>query len=200
MRLTAAQIQSWQKAKAGKLLPIVYLRGFAMAGSEIDDTTADPFNGFNVGSVLIRTGWTGDSARHIFESPVLRLTQPPYNYRLTFSDGVRGLSDDAKEEIRDWRDFLTDPKNEVGSPLNALIAIYRYYDIDSHLLGTGERMGMETYGWGLGRLIVDLLASSKADGVYVVAHSMGGLVARTFLQNERVLKTAATDALINGSA
>ena len=67
----------WQAAKKDLLLPIIYVRGFAMSQGEIDYTTADPFNGFNVGSVLVRTGWTGDAARHIFELPVLRLTQPP---------------------------------------------------------------------------------------------------------------------------
>jgi hypothetical protein len=87
MKLSAERVKEWQSAKADRLLPIVYLRGFAGGDGEIDETTADPFNGFNVGSVLTRTGWTGDAARHVFESPVLRLTQPPFNYRLTFSDG-----------------------------------------------------------------------------------------------------------------
>ena len=91
MKLDANRVRAWQAAKASQILPIIYLRGFAAGEGEIDDTTADPFNGFNVGSVLLRTGWTGDAARHVFESPVLRLTQPPFNYRLTFSDGVRGL-------------------------------------------------------------------------------------------------------------
>ena len=57
---------------------------------------------------------------------------------------------------------------------------------------------METYGWGLGRLVVDLLEATRAPGVYLVAHSMGGLVARTFLQNESVLDdthSAATDSI-----
>jgi hypothetical protein len=65
MKLSAERVREWQKAKADLLLPMVYLRGFALAAGEIDETTADPFNGFNVGSVLLRTGWTGDSARHV---------------------------------------------------------------------------------------------------------------------------------------
>jgi hypothetical protein len=44
---------------------------------------------------------------------------------------------------------------------------------------------METYGWGLG-LVLDLLETTEAPGIYLVAHSMGGLVARTFLQNDAV--------------
>jgi hypothetical protein len=66
MKLSAERVKNWQKAKSELLLPIVYVRGFAMGDGEIDETTADPFNGFNVGSVLLRTGWTGDAARHVF--------------------------------------------------------------------------------------------------------------------------------------
>ncbi len=188
MKLDAKRVREWQAAKGRQLLPIVYLRGFAASEGEIDDTTADPFNGFNIGSVLLRTGWTGNSARHVFESPVLRLTQPPFNYRLAFSDGVRGLSPEAKAELIDWKEFLSGQAEVLGSRPQAIIAIYRYYDINSHIVGEGKRFGMETFGWGLGRLILDLLDTTGADGVYVVAHSMGGLVARTFLQNEDVLE------------
>jgi hypothetical protein len=207
MKLSAEKVREWQRAKADLLLPVVYVRGFAASDGAIDETTADPFNGFNVGSILVRTGWTGDAARHVFESPVLRLTQPPFNYRLTFSDGVRGLNSEAREELRDWKRFLNEQADALGSLPHAVIAIYRYYDIDSHLLGEGKRVGMETYGWGIGRLIVDLLDATGTDGVYIVAHSMGGLVARTFLQNEHPLdethrtlgkNCAAVTALIDG--
>jgi pimeloyl-ACP methyl ester carboxylesterase len=188
MRLSVRQIRDWQRIKAGLLFPIVFVRGFAIGDAEIDDTTADPFNGFNVGSVLLRTGWTGESARHIFESPVLRLTQPPYNYRLAFSDGIAGLGAETMQDLREWRQFLDDQANAgLGLPPRAVIAVYRYYDIDSNLLGEGRRAGMQAYGWGLGRLIADLRAATGAPFVYIVAHSMGGLVARTFLQNEMVL-------------
>ena len=35
-------------------LPIIYVRGFAMTRGEIDETTADPFCGFNLGSTMYR--------------------------------------------------------------------------------------------------------------------------------------------------
>jgi pimeloyl-ACP methyl ester carboxylesterase len=196
MRLTRQQIAAWRKAKANLLLPIVYVRGFAMTGGEIEDTSADPFNGFNVGSMLLRTAWTGDSARHVFESPVVRLSQPPYGYWLAFSDGLRGLDVDQKRELRDRAEALwgqRDDGNTSESP-SGIAAIYRYYDAASHAFGDGTRPGMETYGWGLGRLVVDLLEATGAPGVYLVAHSMGGLVARTFLQNELVLDDTHPDA------
>lgn len=192
MRLTGTQLIAWRKAKAHLLVPIVYLRGFAMTGGEIEETSADPFNGFNIGSTLLRTAWTGDSARHVFESPVLRLSQPPYNYRVAFSDGIRGLDNDQKRELRETGEAIAaEAAGGAGSdgaraPV-AVLAIYRYYDAVSRAFGDGNRPGMETYGWGLGRLIVDLLDATGAPGVYLVAHSMGGLVARAFLQNETVL-------------
>ena len=34
--------------------PIIYVRGYAMSRTEIDETTADPFCGFNLGSTVIR--------------------------------------------------------------------------------------------------------------------------------------------------
>lgn len=106
MRLARSQLIAWRKAKAHLLVPIVYLRGFAMTGGEIEDTSADPFNGFNIGSTLLRTAWTGDTARHVFESPVLRLSQPPYSYRVAFSDGIRGLDIDQKGELQEWSQAL----------------------------------------------------------------------------------------------
>ncbi|MGE0258786.1 MAG: esterase/lipase family protein [Alphaproteobacteria bacterium] len=202
MRLTQQQLAAWRKAKARLLLPIVYVRGFAMTGGEIEDTSADPFNGFNIGSMLLRTAWTGDSARHVFESPVLRLSQPPYGYRLAFSDGVRGLDVDQKQELRDRTEALQGQGNDGNmseSPFG-IVAIYRYYDAASRAFGDGTRPGMETYGWGLGRLVVDLLEATGAPGVYLVAHSMGGLVARTFLQNEAVLDDTHPEAAVPAHA
>jgi hypothetical protein len=189
--LSLARQRGWREAKtkAALLLPIVYLRGFAMTGGEIEDTAADPFNGFNLGSTLLRTSWTGDTARHVFESPVLRLSQPPYNYRLAFSNGLRGLDPETRRDLLDWQAELRTaaPPDQA----RAVLAIYRYYDAASRSFGNGERPGMEAYGWGLGRLILDILNLTGAPGVYLVAHSMGGLVARTFLQNATVLDGSA---------
>ena len=57
--------------------PIIYVRGFAASRREIDETTADPFCGFNLGSTIFRA--TPDEDRKprkfVFESPVVRLVQ-----------------------------------------------------------------------------------------------------------------------------
>jgi hypothetical protein len=111
---------------------------------------------------------------------------------VAFSDGIRGLDNDQKRELRETGEAIAaEAAGAAGivaapTPL-AVLAIYRYYDAVSRAFGDGNRPGMETYGWGLGRLIIDLLDATGAPGIYLVAHSMGGLVARTFLQNETVL-------------
>jgi hypothetical protein len=43
--------------------PIIYVRGFAATQGEIEDTVADPYMGFNIGSSKSRTAWTGDVRR-----------------------------------------------------------------------------------------------------------------------------------------
>ena len=41
---------------SGNRYPIIYVRGYAMTQSEIEDTVADPYMGFNVGSCKVRQG------------------------------------------------------------------------------------------------------------------------------------------------
>jgi hypothetical protein len=53
--------------------PIVYVRGFAATSGEIEDTVADPYMGFNLGSTKIRQAWTGELKKFFFESPMIRL-------------------------------------------------------------------------------------------------------------------------------
>ena len=55
--------------------PIIYVRGYAMTKGEIDETTADPFCGFNLGSTVYRatSNRKAPPKKLIFESPVVRL-------------------------------------------------------------------------------------------------------------------------------
>ena len=61
--------------------PIIYVRGYAMTEREQDETSADPFCGFNLGSTVYRATPEKDkpAKKFIFESPVLRLTSD-YGY------------------------------------------------------------------------------------------------------------------------
>jgi hypothetical protein len=157
--------------------PIIYVRGYAMTRTEIDDTTADPFCGFNLGSTVVRA--TPDPKtpprKLIFESPLVRL-QSDFEYGDVYEDGV---------DIGD-PDFVAPIKTRS-------VVVYRYYDAASTLFGTGETPKIEKFAQGLSDLILrvrDLVCGNVDNGVkpadfrcHLVAHSMGGLVCRAFLQN-----------------
>ena len=174
--------------------PIIYVRGFAMSQSEIDQTTADPFCGFNLGSTVFRA--VPDKKRpprkYIFESPVVRLVTD-----LQYSD----VDEDGYDIVDpDW----------VAKGTNLLryrsIVIFRYYDEASNLLGNGKTPTIEEFACKLGDLILqirDLACANPENGVapedfrcHLVAHSMGGLVCRAFLQNPK-LGTQEARALVD---
>ena len=66
--------------------PIIYVRGFAATQSEIEETVADPYMGFNIGSTKARMAWTGKVRRFYFESPLVRLMSD-HDYRDVFVEG-----------------------------------------------------------------------------------------------------------------
>ncbi len=159
------------------LYPIIYVRGYAMTQGEIDETTVDPFCGFNLGSTVYRA--TPDKERpprkFIFESPLVRLGSD-FGYTDVFTDGM-----DIVDE--GW----------TGGLSRRSIIIYRYYETASSLLGSGTTPTMEQFATNLGELVMrvrDLVCQEPANQLtpkqfrcYLVAHSMGGLVCRAFLQN-----------------
>jgi hypothetical protein len=161
--------------------PIIYVRGYAMTRNEIDATTADPFCGFNLGSTVYRAvpDRTKPPRKYIFESPVLRLASD-FDYTDVYEDGYDIMDDN----------WSADPDNKLGP---RSIVIYRYYDEASTLLGQGETPSIDAFAADLGTLVLrvrDLVCGNAANGIapddfrcYLVAHSMGGLVCRAFLQN-----------------
>jgi hypothetical protein len=165
--------------------PIIYVRGYAMSRSEIDETTADPFCGFNLGSTVIRA--TPDPKtpprKFIFESPLVRL-QSDFGYGDVYQDGVDIVDPD-------W----------TGTIATKSVIIYRYYDSASSFLGASKTPQIEDFAKGLSELILrvrDLVCAEPANAVkpkdfrcYLVAHSMGGLVCRAFLQNGALGSTVA---------
>lgn len=160
-----------------RFYPIIYVRGYAMTQAEIDETTADPFCGFNLGSTVFRA--TPDKAKpakkFIFESPVLRLGSD-FQYTDVFRNGLD----------------IMDPGWTETIPSRSII-IYHYYEQASALLGSGKTPAIEMFAEGLGKLILrvrDLVCQDPNNNVtaedfrcYLIAHSMGGLVCRAFLQN-----------------
>lgn len=161
--------------------PIIYVRGYAMTAGEIDDTTADPFCGFNLGSTVYRAvpDKTRPPRKYIFESPLVRLASD-FGYQDVYEDGY---------DILDG-EWAANPDNRLSS---RSVIIFRYYDEASRLLGSGKVPSMEQFAARLGELIVrvrDLVCADPGNGItpetfrcYLVAHSMGGLVCRAFLQN-----------------
>ncbi len=155
--------------------PIIYVRGYAMTRAEIDDTTADPFCGFNLGSTVFRaTTDRNKPQKFIFESPVVRLSAE-HGYSCVFDGGL---------------DIVDTSWQKTCIPARSII-IYRYYDEASRLLGSGKIPDIGKFATDLGDLILkvrDLVCSDPQNPVaksdfrcYLVAHSMGGLVCRAFL-------------------
>ncbi|MCW5604744.1 MAG: hypothetical protein KIT18_09400 [Burkholderiales bacterium] len=155
--------------------PVIYIRGFAATMGEIEDTVADPYMGFNLGSTKIRQDWQQRIVRHIFESPLIRLMKDE-GYADTYAGG----------------DFIAEDR-----PVPARsIWIFRYYEPASKDLGAGKRQEIPEIAIELRRFIlrvrrqVCMTAAGRPDAaalqafrVCLVAHSMGGLVARCYLQN-----------------
>jgi hypothetical protein len=157
--------------------PIIYVRGFAATRSEIDETSADPFCGFNLGSTIFRATPDADrkTRKFVFESPVVRLAKD-FGYRDVYVDG----SDVVHED--DWPHGIS----------RRSIIVHRYYDSSSTILGDGETPPITDFAIALSKLIarVRRVVMAKREypddasfRCYLVAHSMGGLVCRAFLQN-----------------
>jgi hypothetical protein len=156
--------------------PIIYLRGYAPTQGEVEDAAADPYMGFNVGSSKIRQLWDGTCQRHFFESPLVRLMKD-FGYRDVYEGG----------EMM--------PTGTDVAPRS--IFIHRYYERTSTELGDGTRLSIEQAASELAALIVQVrdricgadAAARKSFRLYLVAHSMGGLVCRCLLQNQNLSAT-----------
>ncbi|MBX3357846.1 MAG: hypothetical protein KF745_05400 [Phycisphaeraceae bacterium] len=145
--------------------PIVYVRGYAGTQHAIEEATSDPYMGLNAGSCRLRQLWTGDVVRHFFESPLVRLMKE-HGYLDVFNGG-EALAMGRKVPARS-------------------VVIYRYYDTVSRDFGDGSDGEIEGYARGLARLILDVrdrVGGGEGFRVYLVAHSMGGLICRCMLQN-----------------
>jgi hypothetical protein len=169
--------------------PIIYVRGFAATQGEIDETVADPYMGFNIGSTKSRVAWTGDVKRFYFESPLVRLMSD-HKYEDVFVEGD---------------DLIAAERADHPVPYRCIV-IYRYYDEASKDFGDGKGTPpIEHFARGLDKLILRLRdkVCDNADNkiipdefrVHLVAHSMGGLVCRAFLQNEKFGSAEARKAV-----
>jgi pimeloyl-ACP methyl ester carboxylesterase len=180
--------------------PLILIRGFG--GPDVQDEQRDAYQGFNDGTVY--PGRRGDS--YIYEGFVLRaLKSPFYPYRDATNVVSYHRHDVAPPTERGgWPQSLLSGTVVVDVPLAARVIrhgvsgtlwIYRYYDLLPRRI--------DHYSQGLTRLI-DIIehgaerAGEEFTGVDIVAHSMGGLVARAALglrkqaENERRVHRVVT--------
>lgn len=151
-------------------LPIIYVRGYAMTQDVVESAVNLPYYGFNQGSTKIRAGVEGDPEFFIFESPLVRLMKE-YKYTDYF---VR--CENGKVEL--LKDIEDDPVPRKS------LWIYRYYDITSEEIGDEDRKEMEYLADNLEVLVDYVLEQTGAPKVHLVAHSMGGLICRSVMQNK----------------
>ncbi|CAN5244110.1 hypothetical protein BH24ACT12_BH24ACT12_14540 [soil metagenome] len=147
-------------------LPIVYVRGFAGGQSGIDTQTDDPFYGFNAGSTHVRVGARGTPTFYQFESPLLRLMLD-HGYDLKVHGGQLA--------------WLTTQEDGAVDP--ATIWIHRFYDLSASTFGEKpEDYSLERAAQSLLELIELVRRKTGAPRVFLVAHSMGGLICRCLIQ------------------
>jgi pimeloyl-ACP methyl ester carboxylesterase len=147
-------------------LPVIYVRGFAGNGSAINSAVDDPFYGFSQGSVHVRADSNGRAKFHQFESPLLRLITD-HNYEVP----VHG----------DQWAFLQGTEN--GTVNAASVWIHRFYDQSAATFSNDpESFSFEEAARDLFDLVKLVLEKTGAPKVFLVAHSMGGLICRSLLQ------------------
>ena len=152
--------------------PIVYVRGYAMRASEREDTFNDTYYGFSATSVEKRQAPPPDYFEaDVFEGQLIRLMKiKDYGYADSVNSGL---------EI-----FHSNPSRSVW--------ISRFYDrdvfhdsvrsIEDHAEDL-YTLVCETIPERLKKAGVDLGERDRDYRVILIAHSMGGLVCRTLIQN-----------------
>lgn len=154
--------------------PIVLIRGFAAMDANIEEAANQVFLGYEQGSTKTRQDASGAIRPFFFESVVVRLMKD-HGYDPSYRDNLLGY--DSDQAI---------PAKSIWT--------HRYYDLASKTYD-GERLPLEDYAVDLRKLILRIrdkvcrtpagardAAAFAAFKVHLVAHSQGGLVARSYLQ------------------
>ena len=161
--------------------PIVYVRGYAMTQNEIVETTSTPFMGFEAGSTKMRQARDGSIRKFVFESPLVRLMKD-YDYRDIYESGSERSDKLSPRCIVIHRYYdPADPSfgdGKVPSILDAAkLLAKRIGELRDLICGLGTEAGLDA------KAKKEIDVARKDFKVYLVAHSMGGLICRCLLQN-----------------
>lgn len=146
--------------------PLIYVRGFAGGTSGIDAATDDPFYGFNTGATHIRVDGDGKPQFYQFPGPLVRLIEDE-DYRVLVHGGQQAFLESA--------DKSSLPSNSIW--------IYRFYDTAADTFGKAAvPYDVLTAAEGLLSFTDLVLSKTGAAKVWLISHSMGGLVCRSMIQ------------------
>jgi pimeloyl-ACP methyl ester carboxylesterase len=167
-------------------LPIIYIRGYAGPTTGIDAQVDDPFYGFNRGATHVRVGGSGEPAFYQFEGPMLRL-MIEHQYKLLVQGDQRAYLENSEDgavpadSIWVYR-FYDQAATTFAAPPRRPFYERIFTDVGKHFSANG--FNIESAAKGLYDLIK--LVQRKTDAtdkrVLLVAHSMGGLIARCMIQ------------------
>jgi len=175
-----------------KRLPIVYIRGYAGPTTGINAQVDDPFYGFNKGATHVRVGGSGEPAFYQFEGPMLRL-MIDHQYQLLVQGDQHAYLENSQDGTVDadsiWvYRFYDQAATTFAAPPRRPFFERIFTDIGRHF--TADGFNIESAAAGLYDLIKLIQRKIKADDkrVVLVAHSMGGLIARCMMQKVAVEK------------
>lgn len=186
-------------------LPLILIRGFG--GLNVEDEKQLAYQGFNVGTVYPQKR----GQNYIFEGMILKFMKSDWQYQDAtnvvnyYAKPITGMLSIAPELEQLDQSFFSNHKIVIdpGMALQLVknspdpcktLWVFRYYDLNDRTFAT--------YGEALVRLIEFIQALGKLAGkpnvpVNIIAHSMGGLLAREAIQQTYPSKGLRAEQYIN---